>query len=138
MAGQEDTVDGNDFSRFKQGDITDDEVFRVDLLLGAVPDDLDGTVFSLGVEFLELTFFLVIGKGSDEDNDDDGDDDGDTLDPFERGHFASFRAVFVDDNVRGTGGGGLVDTEREGYDGGDSQQHLHVGQHGGLESCTVW
>ena len=96
------------------------------MLFVAVSDDLDGTIFTLSVEFLELTFFLVIGKRSDHDNNDDGDDNGDTLDPFERGDLATLGTAFVPDNVRGTSGGSLVDTECEGNDSCDGQEDLGV------------
>lgn len=103
VAREEETVDGEDFSRLDVEDVTDDDVVDRHETLGTVADDLDVALLLLSaakgkevseesqvgeeqdysLELLELTLLLPIVDRSDHDDDEDGNSDGDSLDPFD-------------------------------------------------------
>ena len=73
-----------------------------------------------------MTFFLVIGERTDEDDNDDCDDDCDSFDPFQGWNFTSFRTVGVCFNMRWTCGGSLVDTKCKRDNSGNSKEDLYI------------
>lgn len=50
MTGKEDSIDGNDFSRFEEEDISDEDIVDRHELLGSASEDLDVSSFLLRTE----------------------------------------------------------------------------------------
>jgi uncharacterized protein YidB (DUF937 family) len=85
VTAKEDAVDGNDFSGFELEDVANDDIVDIEQTLLAVAEGFDVAFLFLGVELLELSLFLEVIDGADEDDDEDGDHDGDALDPVDLG-----------------------------------------------------
>ncbi|KAJ9479954.1 hypothetical protein PHBOTO_003733 [Pseudozyma hubeiensis] len=119
---EEDAVAGNNLTRFELEDVTDDDVVDRHESGLSLAQDLDITLFLLGVELLELAFLLIVVDGTDEIDDDDGNENGKTLDPVKVGDLAGgFDAVDDTGDLLGRERAG-VDTQGERDDGSDTEQ----------------
>jgi hypothetical protein len=151
VASEEDTVDGKNFTSLDDTDVTDENVLRYDKLVSTLPlittgailrtdlgidshpsstsNTVDHPVVLLLVQLLELPLLLPIVDGSDQDDDGNSDKNGDTLDPFDLRFFATSGVVATPGEVFDrlvVHTDGLVNTEDEGDNGGDTQDDLRV------------
>ena len=116
-----DTIDGNDFSRFEQSDITDTNILGVDQHLGSTADDLHLTVFALFVQLGELAFLLVIIDRANQDDDGNSDEDGNTFDPVDFGRRAPIDGVLGTADSVFASAKRLVETKSEGDSGSNKK-----------------
>ena len=129
MTLDKDTVDWNHVTRLKSDDISDHNIVDQNLLSPSRADNLDLSVIFLPVELHELTFFLPVVGGSNNDNDRDGHDDGYTFYPFDLGF-----AWFMFDAKS------LVQSECKRYDRrcGQEQQYFIVISHPRQLKYVLW
>lgn len=153
VTSEEDTVDGKNFTSLDDTDISDENVLRDNGLVSTIAADkatteslpqtdlgvdshpsstsntVDHPVVLLLVQLLELPLLLPIVDGSDQDDDGNSDKNGDTLDPFDLRFFATSGVVATPGEVFDrlvVHTDGLVNTEDEGDNGGDTQDDLRV------------
>lgn len=126
MPADEDTIDWDDLSWLEKSDITNNDVSNVDNHFGTTSDDFDRSVFSLFIELFELTFFLPIINGTDEDDDEDSNADSNTLDPVYLWWLTTDggKTIFAVEDGSVINTEILVETEGKGDNSGDRKQDL--------------
>jgi hypothetical protein len=139
VTSDQNTVTRNDFTRFQNGEVANQDVLQkdsiqriitavriltdpnIDLLLPSITNDLDGTIFLFLIECAELALFFPVVDGTDHDDNHDSNDNGDTFDKVDTRGLAETRRVVATGLEWVRYANVLIDTKRQRNDSGNAQ-----------------